>query len=242
MAVDASNNLWITNAAGSGNTGYITEVGATASTGMPSDATVSTACSGNSGACTTKSTNISPTVVYTQITSGTGGAPAFGTPWGIAVGYSATVGVNNVWIANSTGNTLTEMTSTTAGANFGDANSLKNPAFLAVDGAGNLWISDNNGAAGAAVSEFSSTGAVLSPANGVNGSTTIGFSHQGLFNPNGIAVDPSGNVWVADAVGSAAAGSGVFEIVGAAVPTVTPIATALAGTVSANGHGIGQLP
>ena len=193
MAVDASNNLWITNAAGSGGSGYITEV-----TGVPS------------------------AVTYTAITGGSGGAPAFGEPFGVAVGAGGT----NIWIANATGNNLSEMTSATAGTNFGDNTAVNKPTFLAVDGSGNIWASDNMSAP-ASVSEFSSAGAVLSQ---VSGSGAVGYSHAGLVSSYGIGVDPSGNVWVANNTAT----SGVFEIVGAASPTVTPIALALKnGTVGA---------
>ena len=50
-----------------------------------------------------------------------------------------------------------------------------------------------------------------------------------------LTIDPSGNVWVAnDVAAMASVGSSVFELVGAASPTVTPIALALKnGTVGA---------
>jgi hypothetical protein len=53
---------------------------------------------------------------------------------------------------------------------------------------------------------------------------SLGFAHVGLASGEGIAVDPSGNVWIANFV---AGTGGVEEIVGAATPTVTPIALAL---------------
>jgi sugar lactone lactonase YvrE len=184
MAVDTSGNLWITNAAGSGGSGYIMEV-----TGVPS------------------------TVTYTQITGGSGSVPAFGEPFGVAVG------TGGIWLANATGNNLTEMTSATAGTNFGSTASVNKPVFLAVDGVGNVWAS-NNETSPASVSEFSSTGAVLSQ---VSGNGAVGYSHAGMVSSYGIAIDPSGNIWVANNTAS----GGVFEIVGAAAPTVTPIALAL---------------
>jgi hypothetical protein len=187
MAADASGNLWITNAAGSGGSGYITEV-----TGIPS------------------------TVTYTAISAG-GSVPSLSEPFGVAVG----AGGSNIWIANAgtSANYLTEMTSATAGTDFGSAASLNKPTFLAVDGAGNVWASDNMSAP-ASVSELSSTGAVLSQ---VSGNGAVGYSHAGLVSSYGIGVDPSGNVWVANNTAT----GGVFEIVGAAAPTVTPIALAL---------------
>jgi secreted PhoX family phosphatase len=50
---------------------------------------------------------------------------------------------------------------------------------------------------------------------------------SGLSAGEGIAVDPSGNVWIADDTTSGTAGYSVFELVGAAAPTVTPISLAL---------------
>ena len=192
MAADASGNLWITNAGGSGGSGYITEV-----TGIPA------------------------AVTYTAITSGSG-VPAIGEPFGVAVG----VGGTNVWMANTTGNNLTEMTSATAGTNFGDNTAVNKPTFLAVDGAGDIWAS-NNEISPASVSEFSSTGAVLSQ---VSGNGAVGYPHAGMVSSYGIGVDPSGNIWVANNTAT----GGVFEIVGAAAPTVTPIALALKnGTIGA---------
>ena len=72
-------------------------------------------------------------------------------------------------------------------------------------------------------------GTVLSPViTATTGfTTTVGFSHAGIATAEGIAIDPSGNVWVASQV---AATGGVFELVGAAAPTVTPISLALKNT------------
>jgi streptogramin lyase len=64
-------------------------------------------------------------------------------------------------------------------------------------------------------------GTVLSPAT-----SAVGFAHAGILNTaSGITLDPSGNVWVANYTLTT---GGVFEIVGAAAPTDTPIAKSLA--------------
>ncbi len=231
--VDANNNVWLTNA-GSGGTGTTTTV--FEATNIPSDAVLAVTCSGLATyPCTPGTIPATPTITWNAITGG-GGVPTLATPFGIAVGQGGT----NVWFANQSGPYVTEMTSATAGANFGDVTSVNKPTFLAVDGAGNIWVTNDFASSNASVSEFSSTGTVLSPTS----STTshVGFVHAGLATPFGIAVDPSGNVWVANDVASAGTGAGLFEIVGAAAPTVTPIASALAGTINATGHGIGQKP
>jgi hypothetical protein len=97
-------------------------------------------------------------------------------------------------------------------------------SLSAVDGAGNIWVSDNTTTI--EVSEFSNAGVPLSP--------TTGFVHT-TDDPVGIAIDPSGNVWLggaassthAAAAGKVAAGGYITELVGAAVPVVTPIAAGL---------------
>ena len=80
--------------------------------------------------------------------------------------------------------------------------------------------------------EVSNAGTAISPSNG--------FPHTWYY-PSGIAIDPSGNVWVGTenkdtstasnagttGPGGAAAGGSVTEIIGAAVPVITPIAAGL---------------
>lgn len=61
---------------------------------------------------------------------------------------------------------------------------LSEPTGLAIDAAGNVWLANYNNA----VSEFSPTGAALSPSGGYTGG--------GLEESFGIAIDGSGNVWV----------------------------------------------
>jgi hypothetical protein len=167
-------------------------------------------------------------------------------PYGLAEGTTGTWIANNAAAAN---NLSLVPFGTTSGTNFGDANHLLLPKFPAVDGLGNVWVGNgvgpNNTTAltGGSISALTATGAYLSPSNG--GSTTIapGFTHLGLNFPAGTAIDPSGNVWVANNApwtaactnplttpsGTLLSGgntcSSVFELVGAAAPVVTPIAS-----------------
>ena len=82
------------------------------------------------------------------------------------------------------------------------------PQAVAIDGAGNAWVADfdNN-----SVSEFSSSGASLSP--------STGYLFNIVDSPGAIAVDGSGNVWIANS-----GAKNVTELVGAAAPLVTPLA------------------
>src|ERR1019366_4404377 len=72
---------------------------------------------------------------------------------------------------------------------------------VALDGLGNAWVTDSN-----SVSEFSSTGAALSPSSGYA---------SGAFPPSPvlIAVDTVGNVWVMDGdVGGGTQSGGLTEL------------------------------
>jgi streptogramin lyase len=64
---------------------------------------------------------------------------------------------------------------------------LNSPFLIAIDAAGDAWITNN---AAHSVSEFGSDGSAISPA--------AGFGGGGLADPAGIAIDASGNVWVAN--------------------------------------------
>ena len=73
-------------------------------------------------------------------------------------------------------------------------------------------------------------GSVVSPSSaGTTPFNVLGYSHVGIGTGAGIAVDPSGNVWVANNTTGTSSAS-VFELVGAAAPTITPIAASLVGS------------
>jgi sugar lactone lactonase YvrE len=66
---------------------------------------------------------------------------------------------------------------------------LSRPAGVAVDGAGNIWVSDANNNR---VEKFSESGEFLAKYG------TLGTGNGQFKDPEGIAVDAKGNVWVAD--------------------------------------------
>jgi sugar lactone lactonase YvrE len=86
---------------------------------------------------------------------------------------------------------------------------------IAIDGAGNAWVTIAAGAGSARVAEMTSAGVALSP--------NVGFSGGGLAYPVGIAIDSAGNVWVANSNQDGNANNSVTEIIGAAVPVKTPL-------------------
>jgi hypothetical protein len=219
MAFDTTGNLWMTNGSttGNGSNNQLVELTNINTTQCPSTGTFpcpTSSITSTSGAPLTTSTTMN---TYTGF--GPSGA-AFAEPTGIAAN------INGMWVANQlTGtNTVSNIAlSGSTGATYGSSTSIGSPRYVAVDGAGNIWA-PNHGGSGTAISEFSSTGAVLSPVNStVAPFLAVGFVHPGLASCLQGAIDPSGNVWVANNSATA----GVFELVGAAAPTVTPTALAL---------------
>lgn len=140
---------------------------------------------------------------------------------------------NRVWIANTTGGTPTDGyisyyngTTVTSDATDKDGG-VNNPSALAIDGAGNIWVADEGQGTsytGESVSEFALIGTALKPL-----SPSVGFAHS-YNKPTGIAIDLSGNVWVANGVNqnnSTNTPGTITCILGAASPVVTPIAKGL---------------
>jgi streptogramin lyase len=124
---------------------------------------------------------------------------------------------NNVWIANTSGNSISKFTD--AGASPSDMTGFSAPAGIAFDGAGNAWITNSSSNS---IVELSDSGTVLSGSTGFTSAAGITTAAPTipLNTPTGIAVDPSGNVWVTNNVSSTKI---VTEFIGAATPVVTPI-------------------
>ena len=107
-------------------------------------------------------------------------------PKGVAVDNSG-----NVWIANSGGNSVTELAnsgSPLSGSTGYTIGSLNAPSGIAIDTAGNAWISNTNGNT---VTKISSSG-----------TAATSFSGGGLSAPAGVAIDVGGNVWIANGTSS----------------------------------------
>ncbi len=140
----------------------------------------------------------------------TGTAATFSSPMGIAQDTSG-----NSYVADATNNTIRKISSmgvvtTLAGSagiagtadGSGSAARFNHPTGLTVDGSGNIYVSDSTNNT---IREITSSGSVTTLAGlaGVMGAAD-GTGNGALFNnPGGLAVDSSGNIYVADTGNSA---------------------------------------
>ena len=233
IAINGSGNVWVTNtgglglcgpnAAGYSNAGNVSELSSSGTpisgdgfactyfyspSGIAIDADSNVWVTNQMGNTITKLNNsgspVSPFVGYT------GRGLKFPTSIAIDAGGDA-------WIGNFGGTSITELSSTgqavSPSAGF-TGGGLSQPQELAVDGAGNVWVASflSLGATGEGrIATFSAMGAAVSP--------STGYAATGMLDPGSIAIDPSGNVWAPDILGTR-----VWEFVGAATPVVTPLA------------------
>ena len=102
---------------------------------------------------------------------------------------------------------------------------LSYPYGIAVDGAGNVWVTNYYGI----IAEGTEAPSTISELQGANGakpgqpiSPSTGYgSDAGLLEPHGIAIDASGNVWVSNADDGA---NSITQFLGVATPVKTPLA------------------
>ena len=140
---------------------------------------------------------------------------------GISTGSAIAIdGAGSAWVANSN-DTVTKLSNSgtiLSGSGGFTGGGLTNLQAIAIDGAGNAWVAGTG-----SLAELSNSGTAVSGPNGLTTPT--------LNNASGIAIDGSGNVWVANFQGT----NGISELIGAAVPVVTPIAAGLPSTPNTSG-------
>jgi len=168
---------------------------------------------------------------------GIGNNAQFRNPWGVAAD-----GIGNVFVADMSNDTIRKITptgvvSTLAGqaGKSGSANGVgtgaqfNNPFAIAVDNAGNIYVSDS---ANNTIRKITSSGVVSTLAGlpGYAGSTDGNGNDARFWNPQGLAVDDKGNIFVAETGNNT-------------VRKITPmgVVTTLAGLTGASGttDGIG---
>jgi len=175
------------------------------------------------------------TAGVTGSADGTGAAARFNSPSGVAVD-----GSGNVYVADRLNNTIRKTTpagvvptlagdpgSLTGSANgTGAAARFSYPGGVAVDSAGNVYVADTSNST---IRKINPAGVVTTLAGvaGVIGSADGTGSAARFSGPYGIAVDASGNVYVAD--------------MGKTIRKITPagVVTTLAGTAGASGSADG---
>jgi len=216
IAIDASGDVWL--------------AGGSAAAEFSSSGTAKSPSGGYSGANITSATSVaidaSGNAWYADDSSGFAGLSKFsnsGSPLASYGGGGITsstpymgIGIDasgNIW---AVGDTLAKFSSAgtalspTSGGYAGTV--ISTPTGLAIDGSGNVWVSN----AGVSISEWSNSGAAISPSAGYKGPQVSGSPI--LSGPESIAVDGSGDVWVGNS------NKTVVEFIGAATPVVTPIA------------------
>ena len=136
---------------------------------------------------------------------GTGNAARFNEPWGVAADRPG-----NIYVADAGNHTIRKITSNgtvstlagSAGASgsddgMGSAARFNFPEDVAVDGSGNVYVADSGNDL---IRKITSDGTVstLAGSAGASGSADGMGSAARFYSPQGVAVDGSGNVYVAD--------------------------------------------
>ncbi|WP_201799079.1 NHL repeat-containing protein [Rhodoferax aquaticus] len=136
-------------------------------------------------------------------TDGSGTAALFSTPQGVAVDASGNVYVadrlnNSIRKISVAGGVTTLAGSATSGSADGNgaAASFKDPYGVAVDASGNVYVADSSNHL---IRKITPAGGVTTLAGSTTPGSRDGTGTAAAFNfPRGIAVDASGNVYVAD--------------------------------------------
>lgn len=138
-------------------------------------------------------------------TDGTRGGARFRNPWSLAVDAAG-----DVIVADMSNDTVRKITpdgvvTTVAGQvgvsgttdGFGTGAQFNNPFAVAIDAAGNIYVADSGNNA---IRKITPAGAVVTLAGlpGYSGDVDGNASSARFWNPQGLAIDKTGNVYVAD--------------------------------------------
>jgi streptogramin lyase len=118
-----------------------------------------------------------------------GGNSTLSTPYAIAIDAAG-----NVWVANESGSTVTEFSTTGGVLATPAAAGLIGAQGIALDRSGNVWVANT---AGNSVIEFTAAS---------NFATSSSYTAGGIYAPSAIAVDSAGTAWVANFDGNSVTG------------------------------------
>ena len=123
--------------------------------------------------------------------------------------------LGNAWVANYYGDSVSQVTAAgLASQSAFTGGGIDGPAGIAVDGGQDIWVANyHNGSLShlAGNRTGATAGAALSPATGLG-------VDAGIISAAALAIDPSGDIWVADGGRDV-----VVEFFGLASPTKTPL-------------------
>ncbi|MES2392862.1 MAG: NHL repeat-containing protein [Acidobacteriota bacterium] len=246
IAVDKSGNAWVSNFGNGGGTdvmyigkdGFILQPtvsssGFMAPQGVALDTNGDIWVAGQVSSSLLKIKGSDFTILSGTGSGFTGGGLAY--PSGLAIDKT-----NRAWVVNTYGGSGSASLSLfnnngTAANSTGFSTVAKGyQNLIAMDGAGTAW---SPSCGPKCVGSGSADTVVHLAADGTLLNTTNGFRTPGLDAPQGVGIDMSGNLWVANSAGQYNDTNGtVTEIVGVAAPVKTPIQAALKAGL------LGQLP
>ena len=181
----------------------------------------------------TNAANANSILGYTasQIATGTTAAPAVK-----LITNSGNAGIaldagGNLWVTDPSNNSIAEYTAAQLKKNgqpkpniviSADANgSLDSPEALAIDSNGNLWVANSaaDGSGANTVVEF--TKSQLATSGSPKPAVRLASNAGSINNPQGVAFDPLGNLWVSDSAAVKEFSATQLAASGAPVPAVT---------------------
>jgi hypothetical protein len=146
-------------------------------------------------------------------------------------GWFGNHGQSNVYKTTPSGTTTAMGKSTVQNQTNNNIAGIYQPTWSAVDGSGNVYLQNDNGS-NSSISEISNAGVALSCPTCLSQNSTPYYGYQpgnvgtlgaklnGAEYPGGIAMDPSGDLWVANYSLNT-----VLEIIGIGTPVVTPLSS-----------------